>query len=91
MGRSIAIIAAVGLTFGLAACGSNASDVRESAIDEMTQGLTDSGASQAVIDCMVGLINSYSDDDIVALDSDNASQELQDKFQADAVACASAE
>jgi hypothetical protein len=91
MRRTIAVLAAAGLALGLAACGSSASDVRESAIKEMTQGLADSGASQAVIDCMTNLINSYSDDDILALDSDKASQELQDKFQADAVACATAE
>ncbi|MHB1066819.1 MAG: hypothetical protein ACYC2Z_05255 [Candidatus Nanopelagicales bacterium] len=90
MRRTIAILAAVGLALGLAACGSSASDVRESAIKEMTQGLTDSGASQPVIDCMTDLINGYSDDDIIALDKDEASQELKDKFQADAVACATA-
>ncbi|MDO8731127.1 MAG: hypothetical protein Q7L55_00890 [Actinomycetota bacterium] len=76
----------------LAACGgSNANSVREESIAGITEALTKSGASQQVIDCMTGLVNQLSDDDIKSLDAENASNELQAKFAADSIACASQE
>lgn len=74
----------------LGACGgSNADSVREESIAGITEALKKSGASQEVIDCMTGLVNQLSDDDIKSLEEGDASKEVQEKFAADSVACAS--
>jgi len=90
--RLMAVSMVLVLPLALAACGgSSTNSIREEAIADITEQMTEAGQSQAVIDCMVGVINGLSDDDVSALDNDTASAEVEEKFMADSVACAPAQ
>ena len=87
---SVLLVAPLAVT-ALAGCGgSNATNIRESAVSELTKQMSDSGMPQEMIDCATAAINGLSDDDVVALDNETASQDVQDKFNADVAACATA-
>lgn len=88
--KALSLLLAVPLA--LSACGGSSSNaIRDKAIEDMTKQMTESGASQTQIDCMVDVLKSLSDDDVNALDNDTASTEVTDKFMADSVACATAQ